>query len=220
MDQEFWHQRWQNNQIGFHEPDVNPLLAEYFDSLELATGSRVLVPLCGKSHDLTWLANQGYDVIGVELSTLAAESFFKEQNNKPTITELGKIRSYITDNITILVGDIFNVTEDIIDTILGATRSTIHAIYDRAALVALPESTRPRYTKHLIEISHNAKQLLISYQYDQSLMDGPPFSISDNEIIEHYNDCYDISLIKSQCVETKLKGLAATEKVWTLQKKI
>ena len=106
-------------------------------------------------------------------------------------------------------GDIFNVTQDMLN--------SIDAIYDRAALVALPEMTRPNYTKHLMDISQNAKQLLVTYQYDQSLMNGPPFSITDNEVIKHYGDHYKISLLNSQSVESKLKGQPATEKVWLLQ---
>ncbi len=211
MDAAFWHQRWQDNEIGFHMPDVNPLLAAHLDSVALAAGSCILVPLCGKSHDLAWLASQGHEVIGVELSTLAVESYFKERGNEPTITALESLNSYKAGNVEILVGDIFDVTKEML--------GTIHAIYDRAALVALPEATRQRYTKHLMDITQQAKQLLISYEYDQSQMDGPPFSISENEIIQHYSDSYDISLLKSQKVEGKLKGQTATEKVWLLQKK-
>lgn len=208
MDASFWHQRWKENEIGFHEQEANPLLTEHYETLELASGSRIFVPLCGKSHDLTWLASQGLEVVGAELSELAVESYFKELGEEPLISRSENISTYKAGNIQILVGDIFCVTKTMLD--------GIDAIYDRAALVALPETTRIRYTKHLIDVTDNAKQLLINYVYDQSLMDGPPFSISDDELNQHYSDNYDILLQASREVESKLKGHTATEKVWLL----
>lgn len=210
MDADFWHQRWQDNEIGFHEPVANPLLTEHINQLALPPGSRILVPLCGKSHDLSWLAAQGYEVIGVELSALAAKTFFEELGSEATITEYDKIHAYTAGNITILVGDIFNVNQHLL--------GDIDAIYDRAALVALPAATRPLYCRHLIAITQHARQLLINYEYDQSLMDGPPFSISNAELQQLYGDSYDIQSLKKLPVESKLKGHSAIEKVWLLEK--
>ena len=211
MQHEFWHQRWQENQIGFHEPEANELLVEHFFRINLAHGSKVLVPLCGKSHDLGWLADNGFDVVGVELSTIAAESFFAERGVSPHVTDLGEFQVYRSENIRIFLGDVFKATR--------ALLGDIDAIYDRAALVALPEDTRVSYTKHLVDMSSRADQLLITYEYDQTLMNGPPFSVSENELMRHYADSYNIEQIKRREVPSKLKGQTATETVWLLRGK-
>lgn len=208
MDASFWLERWKNNEIGFHKAEVNALLERHFNKLHLASGSRILVPLCGKSYDLTWLAEQGFEVIGVELSELAIESYFAEREIKPTIAPCGKLQRYKAGNIELLLGDIFDLS--------AGDLGRIDAIYDRAALVALPEPTRLRYTKHLIDITNHANQLLITFDYDQSLMQGPPFSISAAELEQHYAAYYNIEAQETRTEEGKLKGHTATETLWTL----
>ncbi|WP_267284273.1 hypothetical protein [Psychrobacter sp. Sarcosine-02u-2] len=94
MDSKFWQQRWQDGRIGFHKSDVNPQLIEYFSELAVPISGQVLVPLCGKSVDMVWLAHAGYDVVGVELVETAVQAFFVEQKVIPTITEFKSV----TDN--------------------------------------------------------------------------------------------------------------------------
>ncbi len=89
MEPAFWHKRWADNQIGFHQGQVNSYLQTHWPALGLETGSRVLVPLCGKSLDLVWLAGQGYRVLGVELSRRAVEDFFREHGLEARCSSAG-----------------------------------------------------------------------------------------------------------------------------------
>lgn len=211
MDAGFWHQKWEANEIGFHEGEANRLLVKYFNALSLAEGHRVFVPLCGKTLDIAWLLSNGFRVAGAELVESAIEQLFSELGIEPKISEAGEVRHYHAANIDIFVGDIFSVSSQ--------TLGSVDAIYDRAALVALPEEVRRRYTGHLMEITDGTPQLLITFEYDQSVMDGPPFSISNDEVIRHYRDRYELTLMESIDVPGGLKGkCAATENVWLLRK--
>ena len=210
MDASFWLQRWNNNDIGFHRSEANPVLGNYFKELSLAKGSRVFVPLCGKTLDIAWLLSNGYRVAGAELVEMAIEQLFTELGVEPKISETGEVKHYSATNIDIFVGNIFDVSSKML--------GPVDAIYDRAALVALPEDMRNRYTTHLTEITDKAPQLLVSYEYDQNVMAGPPFSVSNEEVNQHYRDSYDLTLIKSTNVPGGLKGkCAANENVWLLQ---
>lgn len=209
MDTDFWLQKWEENDIGFHRSEANPLLVKHFGALSLEKGGRVFLPLCGKTLDIAWLLSHGYRVAGAELSQIAIEQLFAELEIKPQISKLEKLIHYSASSIDIFVGNIF----DLSSTMLGP----IDGIYDRAALVALPEETRDRYTQHLMEITGRAPQLLITFEYDQSQMSGPPFSISAAEVKRHYDDSYDLSLLTSSDVVGRLKGKCdAKENVWLL----
>ncbi len=211
MEASFWHQKWERGEIGFHQNEANPLLIQHFEKLNLAKGSRVFLPLCGKTRDFAWLLASGYQVIGAELSELAIKELFIELGLAPEISKLGKLTHYSAKDIDILVGDIFDVSAEYL--------GSISAIYDRAALVALPAGIREQYTSHLMSISNAAPQLLISYEYDQLQMDGPPFSISEDEIKQHYGTSYQLKSVETKSVVGGFKGkVASTETVWLLQK--
>jgi len=210
MKHDFWHQKWDKNEIGFHLSEANPLFVKHFPALNLKQGARVFLPLCGKTLDIAWLLAQGYKVTGAELSAIAIEDLFNSLNLTPTITKSGEITHYSADNIDMFVGNIFNVTP----TMLGA----VDAVYDRAALVALPEEMRKRYTAHLMALTHQAPQLLICFEYDQNLHAEPPFSISADEVKQHYQAAYDLTLLASEAMPDGLKGqYPATEQVWWLK---
>lgn len=210
MDADFWHQRWAANDIGFHESKANPLLLSYFKALAIAKNSRVFVPLCGKTFDIAWLLSNGCQVAGVELSELAVKQLFAGLGIEPEITDIGEIKHYSAADIDIFVGDIFELN--------CKTLGSINAVFDRAALVALPENMRIRYTKHLTEITGNAPQLLITYDYDQQLMAGPPFSVCNEAIDRHYKESYEISCLLSVDLTGGLKGAcAAQENVYLLK---
>ncbi|MFO0706421.1 MAG: thiopurine S-methyltransferase [Nitrospira sp.] len=211
MDASFWHNRWQTNQTGWHERAVNPLLTAHFPSLNVPVDGRVFVPLCGKSLDLGWLLSRGYAVAGAELSELAVTQLFAELGLEPAISEVGTLRRFRGEKIEIFVGNIFDLTREIL--------GPVDAVYDRAALVALPETIRPRYTAHLKAITGTAPQLVIGYQYDQSVVDGPPFSVSPEELRRHYGDAYTLTPLARVDVPGGLKGKCpATEHVWRLTK--
>jgi thiopurine S-methyltransferase len=212
MDAGFWHERWETNDIAFHKNEANPLLVRCFGALSLSKGSRVFVPLCGKTLDIPWLLSEGYRVAGAELSKVAIEQLFTELGVQPKVSRAGEVGHYSAANIDVFVGDIFQLSNKAL--------GTVDAVYDRAALVALPEEVRKRYTAHLMALTGEAPQLLITYEYDQSLMEGPPFSISNEEVNRHYRDGYEVSLILSADVPGGLKGkCAAKENVWLLREK-
>jgi len=129
MDKDFWHQRWEEREIAFHEKAVNPLLTKFFSRLSLPKGSRVFLPLCGKTLDIAWLLANGYPVVGIELSKTAIEQLFAELKVNPAISQFGLLEHYRALNIDVFAGDFFDLSRDG----LGG----VGAIYDRAALVAM-----------------------------------------------------------------------------------
>ncbi|MGD1952022.1 MAG: thiopurine S-methyltransferase [Leptolyngbyaceae cyanobacterium] len=211
MDLSYWHQKWETNNIAFHKSEANSILVNCFSKLSLGNDSRVFVPLCGKTLDIAWLLSNGYRVAGAELVETAIQQLFMELGVEPAISRIGDVKHYSAHNIDIFVGNIFGVSSEM----LGPP---IDAVYDRAALVALPETVRQQYTTHLTEITDKAPQLLVTYEYDQALMAGPPFSISHKEVNQHYKDTYGLTLLSSTDVPGGLKGKCeATENVWLLQ---
>lgn len=208
MEAHFWHKKWESNQIGFHEDEVNALLVSYLDRLALNRGARIFLPLCGKTHDIAWLLENGYQVLGVELSEIAIKQLFEALDRVPVVTEMAALKHYHAEGIDIYVGDIFELSA----TLLGK----VDAIYDRAALVALPPETRIQYTEHLRQITGTAPQLLVCIIYDQAEMKGPPFSIVTEEVQRHYAKHYTLAHLDTQPVEGGLKGVEATEMVWLL----
>lgn len=209
MEKSFWHQKWERNEIAFHEGVANPLLVKYFNKLSLENGSRVFLPLCGKSLDIPWLLSNGIRAAGAELSKMAVEQLFLGLGVEPMISRLGEIDLYSATNIDIFVGDIFDLSREML--------GPVDAVYDRAALVALPTGMRNRYAGHITDITDNASQLLICYEYDQNLMSGPPFSIYGEEVKQHYGDSYCINLVATEKVPGGLKGTdAVNETVWLL----
>jgi len=178
MEPAFWQQRWQEGSIGFHEGTPNKFLVEYVAKLP---GTRVLVPMCGKTEDLAYLAAQGREVIGIELVEDAVRAFFAEHATTPTITPRGALTQYTAGPITIFAGDLFAVTR--------ADVAAIDAIYDRAALIALPSDLRTRYIAHLGGlVDKTTPTLLVTLDYPQDRMQGPPFAVPDAEVRTHYTD--------------------------------
>jgi thiopurine S-methyltransferase len=217
MDNNYWQQKWQDNDIGFNQSKPNPLMKRYFDSLHLKQDSLIFVPLCGKSIDMLWLAEQGYRVIGVELSTIACAAFFEEHHISVTVTQSEYFTHYHSDKITLLSGDFFNLNP----MILG----DIDAVFDRAALVALPQSLRWRYVSFLNTLLQSKTSiLLVSFTYDQSVMQGPPFSVDQNEVTALYSADYTIQLLFDEPVQIRshlqVKGLtSASEQAYCLLSK-
>lgn len=175
MQSQFWLDMWESGRTGFHRDAPMPLLVDNWPSLALPKDSRVLVPLSGKSLDLLWLAEQNHRVLGVELSPLAVEQFFDEHDLQPERHATEQGTHYVTDTIEIIQGDIFNLT--------AATLATCDGIYDRAAMIALPSDMRTRYAHAIYaRLPAQARGLLITLDYDQSEMDGPPFSVTADNV--------------------------------------
>lgn len=169
---EDWLARWRDGRTGFHESAPNELLVRHAARL---TGRRVLVPLCGKAEDLAYLASLGHDVVGVELAEQAVRAFFAEHGLEPAIAPHGPFTSYRAGAITLLAGDWFAATPDLI--------GRIDAAYDRAALIALPPELRPRYAAHLRSLlAPGSTSIVITLEYDSSAMTGPPFAVLEAEL--------------------------------------
>jgi thiopurine S-methyltransferase len=196
MEREFWINRWNDNQIGFHLKGVNPLLTRFWPAVSPAATGRLLVPLCGKSEDLRWLAERGHDVVGIELSLTAAKAFAAEQgmtfieSHEPPFTVLRGKR------VTYYVGDFFDITPSIV--------GPFDLLYDRAALIALPPEMRPAYVEHLSTlVAKTGKGLLIALEYDPSQMHGPPFSVAEGEVRRLFNAVRCEKLFEYDCLESE-----------------
>ena len=204
-----WLERWEEGRIGWHEPDGNASLKMHWP--DLPENSRVLVPLCGKSYDLIWLANRRLDVVGVELSQTAIESFFAEHELEYETDSDGKLKRYrsTTHPITIFCGDYFDFQSRPFD-----------ALFDRGALVAIPADVRPRYVEHTDALlAHNAYRLIISMEYDQAAANGPPFAVMPDEIKSYWDGMHLLSRhndIDNCPPKFKAAGLTeVTEAAWS-----
>jgi thiopurine S-methyltransferase len=216
MDNDFWHTRWQADQIGFHQNEINPYLVQYWGLLQLEQQSRVFVPLCGKTLDMIWLLDQGHAVIGNEISQLATEAFFGENRLTPEVRQETGFTRWSCDRIEILCGDFFGLaTVDI---------GRIDAFYDRAALIALSASQRARYATRMAELLRpQTPGLLITLDYEQGRMEGPPFAVTDTEVKDLHLDGFSIEqLAHIDIIDTqprfREKGLTAMhESVYRLR---
>lgn len=210
MDQAFWLERWRKNQIRFHENAPNALLSAYFQVLHVRKGGRVFVPLCGRSTDLMWLRDQGFEVMGVELSRLAVEQFFTEHGLEPDRSFVGPLERFEVDGITLFLGDLY----DLDHMILGP----VDAVYDRAALVAFPPQMRAAYAAHVVHITEAAPQFVVTFDYDQSRVQGPPFSVSAQDMQLLYGTTYALESVGGRDYPGGLKGgCPARECVWALR---
>ncbi len=216
MDKRYWQQRWEANEIGFNQSQPNQLMQRYFSRLNLKSGARVFVPLCGKSIDMLWLAVQGYRVIGVELSQYACQAFFTENEISFKIIEVSDFVIYAGDNITLFAGDFFKLDKSLLE--------KIDAVYDRAALIALPPAVRPLYAVQLTQLLEpEAAVFLITTAYDQNEMQGPPFSVDQAEVDLLFQKSFTIDKFYSKPMREisphlKAKGLMyATEEGYLLK---
>lgn len=207
MEAEFWHERWRNNRIGFHQNCVNPWLEKYWDSLGLDEGAHVFVPLCGKSRDMFWLLERSYRVTGVELSDVAVQAFFDESNLTPEIDSSGALKRWKFADLSIFSGDIFRLSAGDIGEVQG--------IYDRAALIAFPPEMRHRYAARITGLlSPGVKGLLVTLEYLAGEMEGPPFPVFEDEVRELFPDDWKIDVIERvDCLEanTRFKERGLTE---------
>jgi thiopurine S-methyltransferase len=179
MDPDFWLSRWQEDRIGFHQDRPTPLMLKHWGSLGLAAGARVFVPLCGKSLDMAWMASQGLRVLGVELSQRAVDAFFAEHGLQPAVDDTAYGRRYSAGPIEIYQGDAFGLDH--------ALLADCAAVFDRAAIIALPRPLRERYVHELYaRLPAGCRGLLITLEYPQHEKDGPPFSVEEPEVRELY----------------------------------
>lgn len=208
MEAGFWHQMWQKGRVGFHQSEINAFLQRHWQHLTLSGQEGVLVPLCGKSLDMLWLQQLGHSILGVELSQKALDEFLQENH-----LEAGKLLSqehfcgYQLENMSLYCGDFFHLTKQ--------DCGDVGAVYDRAALVALPPEMRLSYVRHLKEIlPAGVKILLIVMEFEGSDLTGPPFSVTEDEVYQLYGNDFHIHLVER--FDSSRKGNDLVEKVFVL----
>ena len=203
MDEQFWIKAWNEGRTAFHQPHYHEKLTEHFPQLGPQAGQKVLVPLCGKTKDMTWLRQQGLQVHGVELHEQAVKDFFSENELfPPKVTRDQFFIHHSHQDITISCGDFFKLGQ----------KDAYDLVYDRGALVALPAPMRKNYAQVIRgSLKKGGQYLLIAYEYDQSKMEGPPFSVGENEIRELYQDQFTIQLIESKKPAGEGPRLSAVE---------
>ncbi len=182
MQPEFWKQRWIEDQTGWHQDKAHPSLIKHFPTLGLSVGDKIFVPLCGKSLDMLWLAEQGMQVIGCEISEHAIQAFFDEIKQQPEKIAVDELIQWSAGTHTIYEGDYFALNKSHV--------KGVKAVYDRASLIALSKDGicgRKAYLRQMRALFDvDIKTLLITLDYDQAKMDGPPFSVGYEEVIWQY----------------------------------
>ena len=198
---EFWHQKWSTNQIGFHRPVVNDLLAKHWSTIEANQAANVLVPLCGKTVDMHWLLEKGHAITGIELVEEAVRQFFDEADITPAIQKEGVHQRFTAGDLTVLQGDLFT---------LPANAASCEAWYDRAAMVALPSTMRHAYVDQIHSLfAPGSVGLMITFAYPQEQMQGPPFSLPDQEVLALFADRFEVTLLETlQLEDEKQRGIS------------
>jgi thiopurine S-methyltransferase len=225
MDLIFWHDRWERGETGFHQSTLNPYLAYFYGEkgpgIDSRSSLKIFVPLCGKSMDMQWLSENGYAVIGVECSPIAVRGFVQNHGVSIEETDNGRHVKYTikgeapnSASIELIQGDFFGMTSADIE---GVTD-----IFDRASLIALPEAMRKIYAEKMVELlKSGARMLLITMTYPQHEMDGPPFSVSEDEVHDLYDKEFKIDklLIKNiLSTEQKFQERGLTSLIETVYK--
>ena len=215
MQQDFWLECWDKGNIGFHRTDVHPLLRQWWPTLNIAGNAPVWVPLCGKTLDMPWLRNQGHQVRGVELSRRALDDFISEQHLQLTWQAQPPLNVASGDGYQLYQGDLFDCGPRQLE--------DIAALYDRAALIALPENLRRDYVQHMRNnVQAGTPLLLITMSYPPGSIQGPPFSVSAQEVALLFQGC-EIELLQTRNAIGDFPGLAArgvtalTEQAWRIQ---
>ena len=194
MDAKFWLERWSRNQIGFHQPQYNRWMVDFWPKLGVPPGAGVFVPMCGKSLDMRWLAGQGHPVCGIELSDIAIKTYFDEAHESYETVVDDALIHYQGPTTEILCGDFFELT--------ARHLTGVRGVFDRGALVAMPPAVRRRYADHLQRVLPDGVQiLLITLEYDQKLVAGPPFSVLPEEVESLYGERCHIETLESEMTE-------------------
>jgi len=214
MDAQFWINAWNEGRTNFHKSTYHEKLLEYFPQFHPKEGQKVLVPLCGKTKDLTWLHQLKLNVHGIELYENPVKEYFSENHFGPvTKSKVENFINYQFGSLTISCGDFFKLSPD----------PVYDFIYDRASLVALPPDMRRDYANLLKKVlKSGGKYLLIAYEYDQSKMAGPPFSVTEKEIHELYDDTFSIKQMDEKRPDDgpRLATLESiVQKVYVLEKR-
>ena len=185
-----WLKFWENNETNWHGDKITQELVEYFELFELEPRDKVFVPLCGKSLDMLYIMNQGFSVVGVEISEIGVRQFFSENNLTYKITKVDDFDLYSSENLEIYCGDFFSLTSKHLN--------NVKAVLDSKSLIALEPDLRQKYAKHLNDIiSLGVRILLVTLQYPQHQMSGPPFSVDESEVESLFSMAFESRKLKS-----------------------
>lgn len=214
LEKLFWKEKWVKHELGFHLPFVHPILKRSLTLFNLPQGARVFLPLCGKTLDIGYLLSEGYQVVGVELSEIAVSELFQELGVEPEVSEWAGGQRWSYGDLTVYQGDFFALEP--------ADLGSVDLVYDRAALVALPHEMRERYAARMPALTGGAPQLVITFEYDQAQMDGPPFSVPAANVAHLYGARFELEeLSRKDVIENqprfKEAGLDRFEEIaWRL----
>ena len=201
----FWFDCWQNNNnLGFNQEKPNSTLIMSFSKFFLPKKSRAFVPLCGKSIDMIWLLNQDIEVIGLELSPLAIQAFFEENNLTYTKKVLGPFKIWEADEkaISIIEGDIFLLEPIYIEKLKSLNKWPFDFVYDRASIIALPPKTREKYYELYKRLMNDgSKALILTIEYESNHFEGPPFSVPEKEILNSFENIFNIEILGNEKVK-------------------
>lgn len=204
---EDWSLRWKEGRIGFHKDSVHADLIEYGDRFLSGGPHRVFVPLCGKTHDLKWLVQRGHEVVGVELVEPAVRALYEEQGIEAEVVREEPFTVYRSPGMTVYVGDFFDLRPEHV--------GEISLIWDRASLIALPPRTRPRYVERLRSLARDQWLMLLNVlEYDESVMDGPPWPVLPDEVRRHYEDLELERLHERDTIATATRWRNRGHKYW------
>ncbi len=196
MEADYWHKRWEEKNIRFHEGRVNGYLKIYFERLKCKSGDRVFVPLCGKALDMKWICDQGCEVLGVELSPIAVTEFFEENGIEYRCSRESPFDVFSGGGATLLCGDMFDMGP--------AHFEGVKAIYDRAAYIAFDVEGRRRYAEYFrAMLPAGAPLLLLTLEYPQELMNGPPFAVGEAEVRERFSPRYHVAHLETRDIIDK-----------------
>jgi len=214
MEPSFWHSKWDAQQIGFHRSEVNPLLIKYWPQLNLShsANTSVFVPLCGKTLDICFLAELGHEVVGCELNETAVEHFFTENDLRFSTSQEGELKKFVTEQVSIYQGDLFSLSPE---TLSAQEGPAIGAFYDRAALIAWPEEMRLDYVAKLAElIPATSIGLLITLDYPQETLKGPPFAVSNDWIMANMAEFFEVERLAFEDVLSENPRFINKEVPW------
>jgi len=190
VDRAYWEEVWREEEQGFHQAQVNPHLQRFWSRLGLAPEARVLVPLCGKSLDMSWLLSEGHDVIGVDLSRRAQEEFLASRPEPIRFSEQGEVTLAYQGALLFAAGDVFHLRQEML--------RSVDAVYDRAALVALPAAVRQNYAFFLAQCLKPGAQILLITRQAPEPREAPPFNIDAQEVSRLYSSNFTIEKLYQQ----------------------
>ncbi|SHE87928.1 thiopurine S-methyltransferase [Modicisalibacter ilicicola DSM 19980] len=200
-----WIERWREGRIAFHLPETHPQLERHWSALDIPPGDKVLVPLCGKSLDMRWLADRGHPVLGIEFASEAIEQFVAEGDGEVSRYRQGYFDVWRQGSVEIWCGDFFHLHID-------NTRE-IQAFYDRAALIALQHPARQRYAFHLAQLlPPGAKGLMITITRSILPEKGPPYNVEPEEVRQLFTPNFELELLDVLPADDR----GFSEHVWSL----